>query len=120
MLTKKHFKAIAETISKIEDPEEREMETEKWVEQSKKENSLFKEELFREACKPEKEIIKIFIRPDPVMDGYNVISKAGRAPGTEATDDTYGDISTARKVAIQVGEEIQKANPNKKVRLQIY
>jgi hypothetical protein len=53
MLTKKDFEGIAETISKIEDPETREEETEKWIEKSKKENKLFKEELFRKACKPE-------------------------------------------------------------------
>lgn len=50
MFTRQHFRAIADTISKIEDMEARNAEAQRYVAIFRADNPRFKPELFLSAC----------------------------------------------------------------------
>lgn len=50
MFTRQHFRAIAETISKIEDMEARKAEAQRYVVIFRADNPRFKSDLFLSAC----------------------------------------------------------------------
>lgn len=68
----------------------------------------------------EQETIKVFIRKSTLPEGYEIVSKTKGYPSTQAHDETFPEIETAREIAQGVAKEIQDANPEKQVKLQLY